>query len=127
MKKKIFGKIALSGLTLGILFAGNALAASSSATITSSETGKNGSVVSNPNGKGTLFGDNDRYSTNSLWVEIYASVYGPDVRDIGYKLQPGYQANPYYTGLIQGNEYLHLDPDGPYYTGVNGAGSFTPY
>jgi hypothetical protein len=122
--KKIVGKIGLSLLGLGILFTGNALAATSSASITSSETGKNGAVISSPNGKGTLFGDNDTYSTNDLWVELYASVYGPDVRDIGYKLAPGYTANPYYTGLIQGDVYVHLDPDGPYYKGCNGVGSF---
>lgn len=125
--KKIVGKIGLTSLALGILFAGNALAATSSAVIIQSETGKDGSIVSNPNGKGTLYGSNDKYSTNSLWVELYASTYGPDVRDLGYKLSPGYSANPYYTGLIQGKEYIHLDPDGPYYKGCNGNGTFTPY
>ncbi|MBN2908838.1 hypothetical protein JQC72_04780 [Polycladomyces sp. WAk] len=119
MKKKLF----FSAIA-GVMFFGNtALAATSSATITSSMTGADGAEYY-MTGYDTISGANYTSSSNDLYVEAYHTVTGPDELKSSTRLGPGASLN---KSINPGNGYfyVHLDPAGAYERGCNGWGKLT--
>lgn len=117
MKRKILplAIAALAALSM------NAFAAESYATISMSEEGKDGQIVSF-NGYTDISGYNDAIAINTLWVELYESVDGQIDERVVYKnLWKGVSWNtkPF---LGAAKYYIHLDPDGPNYDGCSGWG-----
>ena len=113
-------KIIFSVIAAILLLTNAAFAATSSATITSTMTGADGATYSMTNYVDNS-GQNYASSTNTLWVELYISVDGPDQRFSGSLMAVNGSAS-WRDTVPTGNYYIHLDPDGPLYTGCNGWG-----
>ena len=118
MKKKL----AFTALAATLLVATSVYASgTSTAYIASTSTGVDGNVVG-MGGSVSVHGSNYSSSTNSLWHELYQDVTGPDTRIDGQLLDPGVQG-AFFPFVSTGNYYVHLDPDGPFYSGCNGTSS----
>ncbi|PKM47541.1 MAG: hypothetical protein CVV03_02685 [Firmicutes bacterium HGW-Firmicutes-8] len=113
-------KIIFSVIAAILLLANSAFAVTSSATITSNMTGANGAEYSMTNYIDNS-GQNYASSTNTLWVELYRAVDGPDQRVNG-SLVAINGSTSWRDTVSTGIYYIHLDPDGPFYTGCNGWG-----
>lgn len=116
MKRKIMA----ATFAVCMLFASAAFAATSSTYITSTMTGADGCDHSMA-GNVTTSGQNYDSSTEDLWVELYRSVSGPDTRISGSMMAVGGNTS-FSNNVASGTYYVHLDPDGPNYTGCNGYG-----
>ncbi|MEH6891231.1 hypothetical protein V7024_16295 [Bacillus sp. JJ864] len=119
-KSKVFGIITIAALTFGI--GSNVFAGSSYTTIKAVSDGEDGPTAYMSKGSVSMSGANYDTSNNSLWVELYRNVTGPDVRVGGKELNIESSSSWSHENGSSGNYYVHLDPDGPYYTGCNGWG-----
>ncbi|MCR4443187.1 MAG: hypothetical protein QHH10_13125 [Peptococcaceae bacterium] len=102
------------------LTAGSVFGLTSSTSITSTMTGADG-VERSMSGIVSMLGYNYASSTNTLWIELYKSETGPDTRISGSQMAIGGTAS-WANNVASGIYYVHLDPDGPFYTGCNGYG-----
>ena len=116
MKKKLFALLLAGSMLMGV----PVFALTSSTNITSTMTGADGNYHS-MSGTVNTSGNNFSSSTNTLWVELYKSVTGPDTRISGSLMAVGGSAS-FSNNVASGTYYVHLDPNGPFYTGCNGNG-----
>lgn len=90
------------------------------AEITWSQTGVDGGNITADQGV-YIFGHNDGASDHGLWSELYKSVVGPDINkgSVFCWKNENKSAN---LNVEDGTYYIHLDPDGPNYSGCQGNG-----
>lgn len=103
-----------------MLTASSVFGLTSSTSITSTMDGANGAERS-MSGTVSMLGYNYASSTNTLWIELYKAVPGVDQRISGSQMAIGGTAS-WANNVASGTYYVHLDPDGPFYTGCNGYG-----
>lgn len=68
-----------------------------------------------------IYGKNESYSSHGLWSELYKSVAGPDIKKGGVFCYKN-QSKSTDINVVDGTYYIHLDVDGPGYTGCTGYG-----
>lgn len=118
------GKLLTVGALVGCIIGGNALAATSSTTISSTQSSASGSPISVSLGNiTTLNGYNNSSSTNNVYIQKIKDVTGPDSVTYEYKLGPGTSAAKSSTTESTGAYYVGMNPEGALSTGVNGSAS----
>jgi hypothetical protein len=121
--KEWLSKVIVSTIVIFALMIGSASADMSFAVIYAISDGEDGATIYMSSGKVDMSGENYNTSGNTLWVELYENKVGLD-RHVGGKrltIASGRVKWSHKNGKA-GNYYVHLDPDGPYYTGCNGWG-----
>lgn len=122
--KMKFGKSLTAGLLVSALLGGNALAATSSTTISSNQSSAYGSDISvNLGVSTTLKGSNYSSSTNNVYIQKIRSITGPDDVTHEFKIAPGNSSSAYTTTGKTGSYHVGMNPEGAYSKGVNGTAS----
>lgn len=119
MKKKKLTMLVM-GADLLIGTTAFAYGGKSYAEITWSQTGVNGGNIPATDNV-YIFGYNEWASDHGLWSELYKSVVGPDINK-GSVFCYKDAAKSKNLSVSDGTYYIHLDVDGPLYTGCQGYG-----
>lgn len=117
-------------LSLGILSAlfvsGNALAATSSTTISTNQSSAYGADISINLGVNTpLSGSNYASSSNNVYIQKIRSIAGPDDIRGEFKIAPGKTLTQNYTTGKTGSHHVGMNPEGALSKGVNGRASLS--
>ncbi len=103
-----------------ILTASSVFGVTSTANITSTMTAADGAQYT-MSGAVSMLGYNYASSTNSLWIQLYKEVSGPNQLISESNMAIGGTAS-WAPNVPSGTYYVHLDPSGPLGTGCNGYG-----
>jgi len=122
-----FKKIVATSVLLGAFITGNALAASSTTSISSNQSSAEGANINISAGVDTyLYGTNASTSTNSVYIQKMKDVTGPDSNVAEFKIGVGNKGTgQWYTTGSSGNYYVKMNPEGALSKGVNGTASLS--
>ena len=118
------GKLLTIGALAGCIIGGNALAATSSTTISNTQTSAAGSPISVSLGNSTsLYGTSNSSSTNNVYIQKIRQVTGPDDVTHEYKIGPGKSDVQSTVTATTDSFYVGMNPEGALSKGVNGNAS----